>query len=176
LFPHIRELPLLTSDWSRLQKVFPYRRINVKNERSESTLPMSRRSFFGGAAAAAGGAVLLDSVIPPKVWADENAGTCGSPGLCDFPVPIPHVAAPGLHFFFPGPVEGVDADTGHDPSLIFNFRGFIGQADFVPILGTGIDLSTGATAPYTFHADMRFMSGAFVGTDGHERRGSFLFV
>jgi len=139
-------------------------------------MPVSRRSFFTTAATAAGGALLLDASIPAKLQADENPGTCGSPGLCDFPIPIPHVAAPGLHFFFPGPVEGVNADTGHDPSLIFNFKGFIGQADFVPILGTGTNLNTGDTAPYTFHADIRFMKGVFVGTDGAERRGSFAFI
>jgi hypothetical protein len=153
----------------------------VKTKQTSLTRLASRRSFFASGAAAAGAAVLLDASNPAKLWADENPGTCGSPGVCDFPIPIPHVGAPGLHFFFPGPVEGVNADTGHDPSLIFNFKGFIGSADFgsadsVPILGTGIDLTTGATAPYTFHADIRFMKGAFVGTDGTERRGSFAFI
>lgn len=148
----------------------------MKSGNSKLPMPVSRRSFFTTAAAAAGGALLLDASIPAKLEADENPGTCGSPGLCDFPIPIPHVGAPGLHFFFPGPVEGVNADTGHDPSLIFNFKGFIGQADFVPILGTGTNLNTGDTAPYTFHADIRFMKGVFVGTDGAERRGSFAFI
>jgi hypothetical protein len=148
----------------------------VKSENSSLPLSGSRRRFFTTAAAAAGGALLLDASIPARLQADENPGTCGSPGLCDFPVPIPHVGAPGLHFFFPGPVEGVNADTGHDPSLIFNFKGFIGQADFVPILGTGKNLNTGETAPYTFHADIRFMRGAFVGTDGNKRHASFVFI
>ncbi len=142
---------------------------------------VSRRSFFSRAAVA-GGAVLLGSSIPGKVWAQEE----GLPGLCDFPVPIPHINAPppgGAHFYFPGPVSGAAAATdpsgahpeGRDPSVIFNFKGFVGQADF-NLTGTGTDLDTGATAPYSFHTDMRFMSGVFVGTDGVERKASFAFI
>lgn len=148
---------------------------------------VSRRSFFGRAAAAAGTSVLLTSAVPQS-WATKNAGSCGSPGLCDFPVPIPHFFNPiptaVAHFFFPGPVEGTAAPTdptgehpaGRDPSVIFNLQGSIGQADFVGITGTGIDLSTGDTAPYLFNTDMRFMTGVFVGTDGIERHGSFVFI
>jgi hypothetical protein len=64
---------------------------------------------------------------------------------------------------------------GRDPSIIFNFKGFIGQADLL-LTGTGTDLNTGATGPYQFHTDMRFMKGVFVGTDGTERKASFAFV
>jgi len=127
---------------------------------------LSRRSFFGRAAMT-GGAVLLGSGIPGKVWAQEE----GLPGLCDFPVPIPHITSPpGAHFFFPAPVS-----TGADPSVIFNFKGFIGQADLT-LTGTGTDLTTEATKPYKFHTDMRFMHGVFVGTDQEERHGSFAFI
>lgn len=145
-------------------------------EDSRKKFAFSRRGLLTGAAAAGGTAVLLNSTVTEKAWANENPGTCGSPGICDFPVPIRGAPGSPLHFFFPGPVEGVDAVTGHEPSLILNFKGFIGNADFAPILGTGTDLSTGATEPYTFHADIRFMTGTFVGTDGSERRGSFVFI
>jgi len=142
---------------------------------------LSRRSFFGRAAAASG-AVLLGSRIPTTVWADDE----GSSRLCDFPVPIPHVNTPppgGAHFYFPGPVSGAATPTdpsgahpeGRDPSVIFNFKGFIGQAD-LSLTGTGIDLETGAKALYNFHTDMRFMHGVFVGTDLVERKASFAFV
>lgn len=145
---------------------------------------LSRRSFFGRTAVASG-AALLSSSIPREVWA-AAAGPCGSPGLCDFPVPIPHINTPppgGAHFYFPGPVSGAAAATdpsgahpeGRDPSVIFNFKGFVGQGDF-NLTGTGTDLTTGQTAPYLFHTDMRFMHGVFVGTDGVERKGSFAFV
>jgi hypothetical protein len=145
---------------------------------------LSRRSFFGRAAAA-GGAALLSSSVPANVWAD-GAAPCGLTGLCDFPVPIPHINVPppgGAHFYFAGPVDGSAVATdpsgahpeGRDPSVIFNFKGFIGQAD-LDLTGTGTDLTTGATAPYVFHTDMRFMHGKFVGTDGIERNASFAFV
>jgi hypothetical protein len=64
---------------------------------------------------------------------------------------------------------------GRDPSIIFNFKGFIGQADLL-LTGTGADLNTRATGPYQFHTDLRFMNGMFVGTDGIERKASFAFV
>ena len=141
----------------------------------------SRRSFFVRAGAA-GGAVLLSSSVPGKVWADDGS----SCGLCDFPEPIPHINVPppgGAHFYFAGPVDGSAVATdptgahpeGRDPSIIFNFKGFIGQADLL-LTGTGTDLNTGATGPYQFHTDMRFMKGVFVGTDGTERKASFAFV
>ena len=164
----------------------------------ESTSPaskliaaVSRRGFFGRAAVA-GSAVLLGSSIPSKVGAEdkkdkkEEASPCGLPGLCDFPVPIPHINTPppgGAHIYFPEPVDGSAADTdpsgahpeGRDPSVIFNFKGFVGVADF-DLTGTGTDLQTGASIPYGFHTDMRFMDGVFVGTDLIERHGSFVFV
>ena len=165
----------------------------------ESTSPaskliaaVSRRGFFGRAAVA-GSAVLLGSSIPSKVGAEdkkdkkEEASPCGLPGLCDFPVPIPHINTPppgGGHFYFPGPVDGSEVlsldpsgahPEGRDPSVIFNFKGFVGVAD-LNLTGTGTDLQTGARVPYGFHTDMRFMHGVFVGTDLIARRGSFVFV
>ena len=154
---------------------------------------LSRRSFFRHAATASGG-VLLGSALPSKASADDAESPCGSHGICDFPLPIPHINTPppgGAHIYFPGPVNGgptpfdpctgapVDPSgvhpEGRDPSLIFNFKGFIGQADLC-LSGTGTDLTTGAHAPYQFHTDMRFMHGVFVGTDLVERKGSFVFV
>jgi hypothetical protein len=124
-------------------------------------------------------------VLGARLWkpARALAQDQGLPGLCDFPDPIPHVNSRGTHFYFPGPVSGAAVPTdplgaqpgGRDPSVIFNFKGIVGQGDF-NLTGTGIDLTTGATAPYTFHTDTRFMSGVFVGTDGVERRESFAFI
>jgi len=142
---------------------------------------LSRRRFFGRAAATSG-AVLLGSSIPVKLRAQDE----GLPGLCDFPLPIPHINVPppgGGHVYFPGPVSGAAVPTdpsgahpeGRDPSVIFNFKGVVGVGDF-NLSGTGTDLTTGQTAPYTFHTDMRFMDGVFVGTDGVQRRGAFVFV
>ena len=157
---------------------------------SKLVAALSRRSFFGRAAVASS-AVLLGSGIPGRIRAEEKEGTgeaspCGVPGVCDFPVPIPHVNTPppgGAHFYFPGPVSGAAWPTdpsgahpeGRDPSPIFNFKGFVGLAD-LNLTGTGTDLQTGASVPYQFHTDMRFMHGVFVGTDLIERKGSFAFV
>ena len=139
---------------------------------------ISRRNLVHGTMAAGG-------VLGARLWkpARALAQDEGLPGLCDFPDPIPHVNSRGTHFYFPGPVNGAAVPTdplgaqpgGRDPSVIFNFKGIVGQGDF-NLTGTGIDLTTGATAPYTFHTDTRFMSGVFVGTDGVERRESFAFI
>ncbi|MGH9514429.1 MAG: twin-arginine translocation signal domain-containing protein [Terriglobales bacterium] len=153
----------------------------MKNRSPASKLiaALSRRSFFGRAAVG-GGAILLGSSIPKRVWAQDE----GLPGVCDFPVPIPHInTPPGAHFYFAGPVDGSAVATdgsgahpeGRDPSVIFNFKGFVGQAD-LNLSGTGTDLTTGESGPYTFHTDMRFMRGVFVGTDLVERSASFAFV
>ena len=88
-----------------------------------------------------------------------------------------------IHGFFPGPADGSAVATdpegvhpnGRDPSSIFNFDGVIGQAD-LNLTGTGTDTTTGHSAPYGFHTDMRFMAGRFVGTDGHVHKGAFAFI
>jgi hypothetical protein len=83
-------------------------------------------------------------------------------------------------------VEGTPAPTdptgpqagGRDPSTIFNFDGVVGVAD-LNLRGTGTVLTQagpGASAPYDFHTDMRFMAGKFVGTDGRVHHGAFAFI
>jgi hypothetical protein len=155
--------------------------MKVASRGSQRIAGLSRRGFFGRAAAT-GGAVILGSSVPSTLWAQDE----GLPGLSDFPVPIPHINTPppgGAHFFFPGPVSGAAFATdpsgahpeGRDPSVIFNFKGIVANGDFI-LTGIGTDLTTGQTAPYGFHADMRFMDGVFVGTDGVERKGAFAFV
>ena len=65
--------------------------------------------------------------------------------------------------------------NGRDPSLIFDFTGFIGQAD-LSFTGTGTDLNTGVKAAYNFNGDVRFMKGTYVGTDGKAREGAFALI
>jgi len=99
------------------------------------------------------------------------------PGVGE-PNPIPHLNPTpfgSIHAFSPGPADSTDPTTGHDPSLITDFKGLIGVAD-LNLTGTGTDTITGETAPYTFHTDMRLMQGEFVGTDGRHHRGAFLFI
>jgi hypothetical protein len=85
---------------------------------------------------------------------------------------------PGIHFFFPGPVDADPAtspNAGHDPSLITDFSGVIAQADLI-FSGKGTDLNSGQSAIYDFHCDMRFMSGVFVGLDNEQHNGTFGFI
>src|SRR5437764_8591082 len=141
----VKRVPTAHLVLSRFEKreLFPKtcreERIRMKSTLRDSRLVagFSRRSFFGRAAVASS-AVLLGSGIPGKVRAEEKEGTgegspCGLPGVCDFPVPIPHINTPppgGAHFYFPGPVSGAAAPTdpsgahpeGRDPSPIFNFK------------------------------------------------------
>jgi hypothetical protein len=67
---------------------------------------------------------------------------------------------------FPGP--------GTDPSSITDFNGFVGFAD---VQGTGTaTYPDGSTETLLFDTDMRFMTGTYVGKDGHNYKGAFGFV
>jgi hypothetical protein len=154
---------------------------------------LSRRRFFGISAGAAGGALGGSLWTPVRGERnhddDDHDRQPGRP--CPEQDPIPHInAGPpagigGFRFFFPGPVDGSPAATdpepaaahaaGRDPSLIFNFDGVVGSADLT-LTGTGTDTTTGATAKYGFHTDMRFMKGRFLGTDNRIHRGAFAFI
>lgn len=155
---------------------------------------VSRRRFFGLATGVAGG------VLGSGLWTpaqsehdrddDDHDGKPRAQGPCPEADPIPHinsVVAAGFgeaaHFFFPGPVDGSATPTdpegahpaGRDPSTIFNFDGFVGVAD-LNLTGTGTDTTTGETARYDFHTDMRFATGRFLGTDRRVHKGTFVFI
>lgn len=150
---------------------------------------VSRRQFVGISAGAAGG--VLGSGLWTPALGDHDDDREREGDRCPEQQPIPHVnAGPpagfgAFHFFFPGRVDGALAATdpepaaahaaGRDPSTIFDFDGVIGQAD-LNLTGTGTDTTTGVSAVYGFHTDMRFMAGKFVGTDGRVRRGTFAFI
>jgi len=134
---------------------------------------ISRRKFLEASAGTAGLGAAVAS-IHEALFAADGLQVCPVQ-----PEPIPHtIATPfgtTIHFFFPGPVEGIDDNTGHDPSVITDFSGIIAQAD-LDLTGTGTDLATGDTAPYDFHCDMRFMNGSFVAADGRTHNGAFAFI
>lgn len=132
----------------------------------------SRRNFIRASAGSATAGLVLDSMLAKPLLAEEEE--------CQVqPQPIPHtIVTPfgtTIHHFFPGPVEGTDPVTGHDPSEIFDFSGIVAQADLL-LTGTGTDLNTGDSASYDFHTDMRFMTGRFRGDDGETHRGAFAFI
>ena len=130
---------------------------------------VSRRNFIGTAA----GVGAFGAVFGPALSAPALAAP--GPGV---PNPIPH-ATPGpfgpLHFFFPGPVDNTDPNVGHDPSTITDFNGFVGNCD-VAGKATGMNTATGETVADNYTADLRFMSGVFVGQDGRVHKGTFAFV
>jgi len=166
------------------------RRIPVAFLRAGPISAVSRRRFFGISAGAAGG-VLGSSLWTPAHGADDENERREESGACPEQNPIPHVnmgppfGFGSFHFFFPGPVDGSPAATdpepqaahaaGRDPSMIFDFDGVVGQAD-LNLTGTGTDTTTGVSAHYGFHTDMRFMAGKFMGTDGRVHRGTFAFI
>jgi len=140
---------------------------------------LTRRNLIRGAAGTAAGAgLLLGAGLRSSALADDDDE--GKRNRCKAPArPIPHISTPpGAHFYFPGPVDAsptTSPNTGHDPSIITDFSGVIGQADLI-LSGTGTDLNTGASAKYDFHTDMRFMDGVFVGLDNERHRGSIGFI
>jgi hypothetical protein len=153
---------------------------------------VSRRQFVGLSAGAAGG-VLGSGLWTPALGDhdDDDRDRERASAQCPEQQPIPHVnqgppfGFGDFHFFFPGRVDGQPAPTdpepqaahaaGRDPSTIFDFDGVVGVAD-LNLTGTGTDTTTGASAMYGFHTDMRFMAGRFRGTDGHVHRGAFAFI
>lgn len=163
---------------------------------------VSRRDLLRGVGAAGAGLVVSPALATPVLADDDNGnqnqnqdggGDLNSRifSISVSPNEIEHVNRAiqagftnKVHFFFPGPVEGTPAapdpegvhPNGRDPSLIYDFKGVIGQADLGDIMGTGTDLNTGAQARYTFHTDMRFMKGEFIGSDGLKHRGAFAFI
>ena len=144
---------------------------------------LTRRNLIRGAAGTAAGAGLLlgpGMRLPALADDDEDKEKCG------LPLPLPHTTAGPfgpLHFYFPGPIDGSAAATdatgthteGRDPSTITNFEGFVGNVDLT-FSGTGMDTKTGATAPYQFHTDTRFMKGVFIASDERRHHGTFAFI
>ncbi len=146
---------------------------------------LSRRGFIAGSMGAAAGA---GAALGTGLWVPALANDSEERKSAGVPLPIPHDAvigpAPcGVHFYFPGPVDGSPSSTdptgthaeGRDPSTIGNFKGVVGQVDLT-FAGTGKDTQTGATAPYTFHTDTRFFKGDFIGSDQKRHSGTLAFI
>ena len=123
---------------------------------------MTRRGFMSVAAGATGALLTSGLWWPAVAEASEGAGRS--------PRPIPGGIEQGgttFHVFLPG--------SGSEPSTITDFKGLVGLAN-VGGTGTGTDLKTGETADLVFDADMRFMRGTFIATDGRRHHGTFGFV
>ncbi len=118
---------------------------------------VSRRNFLRG------GAVTLGSLAGAGILSRSAFGASGAdprpiPGGFDENFnPVP--ATPLIHVL--PPIQGFELAT------ITDFNGVVGAAE---LQGTA---NNGA---FNFDADMRFMQGLYVGTDGRLRQGSFGFV
>ena len=121
---------------------------------------ISRRRFVATSAAATGAALTSGLWLP--ILAEAAPFNEADP----MPIPtgtlLPFAPTP-FRFFFPGPSNEV--------STIGDFRGFVGGADVGQT--TGRD---GTGRSLLWKADVRFMQGTFVGTEGDTRKGTFAFV
>ena len=118
---------------------------------------LSRRGFIAAGAGAAGAVALLPLLGSPSAFAGGGAE----------PKPIPGGSVPppaGPRVWLP--------QRGLEPSTIFDFDGTVALAD---IYGSGEAHQSGHSFPAYFNADMRFMTGRYVGHDGVTREGSFGF-
>ncbi len=123
---------------------------------------VSRRAFLRGSAGAAGlllGSGLLQQL--PALAAPPGTGQ---------PKPIPGgitVGGTTFHLFLPGP--------GAEPATITDLNGFSGVA-VVDGTWAATGTPTGGVSSGVWEADMRFMKGLFVGTEGQRRQGTFAFI
>jgi hypothetical protein len=120
----------------------------------------SRRRFLRRAAGAAGAVLGAQLFLPGLARADHDDDV--------FPTPIPETLVLGgtpFHVVGLGP-----ADQGNEPSVITDFKGFVGVAGGG---GTGTDENGDAL---TLSFDYRFMKGEYVGVDGRRHQGAFAFI
>lgn len=130
---------------------------------------LTRSQFVRTAAAATGAIVTADLWTPslaqaagPSVHPSIAAlGAAAPKEIPGFFVPFP--GAEQVHLFLPG-------TPNDEPSSITDFNGQVGLAH---VSGTGTD---GTGTSLTFDADMRFMRGLYIGTDGQRHIGTFGLV
>jgi len=121
---------------------------------------LTRRTFLGSGAT---GAILGAGLLQPAAALAGNPHTDSSPNPT-----ISKDEINGLTFSITSFGPGLDAST------ITDFNGFVGVAD---VQGTGTATNPdGSTETLLFDTDMRFMTGTYVGKDGHNYRGAFGFV
>jgi hypothetical protein len=123
---------------------------------------MSRRRLLRAGAGAAGGLALVGLMdAGPAFGHGQDPSPKPIPGgFDDTFTPVP--SDPFIHVLPPA--------VGFEMSTITDFAGVVAAAE---IQGTAKG-SDGTT--YTFDADMRFMKGRYVATDGRLREASFGFV
>ena len=132
---------------------------------------LSRRGFLEKSGVTLG--VLAAAGILPELGRAAALTTHGRNSTTSAtPLPIPGgmellgPTGPLFHLFLPAP--------GVEPCTITNFNGFVGWA---AVGGQGTHTVTGGAPEHLpFEADVRFMSGEFVGADGRNHQGAFAFI
>ncbi len=136
---------------------------------------LTRRQFLGSAALA-GGAAMTSGIWFPEL---VNAAAFAEADPLNIPggTTLPFQPTP-FHFFFPT-ANPFSTDTiangGGDLSTIYDFMGSVGVAE-INGNGIGTDTTSGKSKPMSWAADVRFMKGTYVGTEGDSRTGAFAFV
>ncbi len=119
---------------------------------------LSRRSFLK----AAGTTLAVGLALPSPVRAASQTLPNPIPGGLD-------LLGNGqiFHVYLPG--------TAPELSTITDFNGVLGAAD-VQGTWTGDGVTPPPNTPLLFDADIRFMSGEYIGRDGRHRQGAFVLV
>ena len=133
---------------------------------------LSRRTFLNSSAlagaAAATSPIWLAKLVEAQPFAQADPRHIPGGTLLPFqPTPF--------HFFFPtdGVPGAVTIASGHgDPSTIYDFDGMVGVAE----VGTTPGTSTLDGRRLFWSADVRFMKGTYIGTEGDTRTGAFAFL
>lgn len=134
---------------------------------------LSRRSLIRAAAGSAFGAGLLHPKLAYASFEDDDS-EFGSASPNPIPGGFVGLSPFGI-FVHHNPLKpGMPLANISDPSQITDFDGFVGLTH-IRGGGTGTD-AAGATTRLAFQADMGFSQGKFIGTDGHQHRGTFAFV
>lgn len=132
---------------------------------------VSRRTMLLGTAAAAG-VVVGGRILPPRLATVAGAASAADPR----PIPGGIMVLDGrrYHAYGPGRVDPLDKTSPiNEPSTITDFDGVVAITQTV---GDGTSVERGVEVPVTFDADMRFMAGRFVGSDGDIHQGAFGFI
>lgn len=127
---------------------------------------VSRRAFLGGTAGVSAAMVGAGLLGPTAAFAVKPAKPAKPANVAPRPTATQNLN--GIDFAVSNFGDGLD------PSLITDFKGFVGVAD-VQGTGTGTDRH-GRSEQLLYDTDMRFMSGVYVGQDGKVREGTFGFV
>ena len=133
------------------------------------TTNFTRRGFLGSAVGAAGFLAASQFSLAPLAMAkdDDNARKTAEPN------PIPGGAtAFGFHVHHnPLPAVPTPLAQINDPSEIGDFNGHV-----IDTMIRGGGTGTGVSGTLAFRADMGAMQGEYVGEDGKNHHGSFVFI